>query len=204
MIAANAQIGVAKALYFPTVSLTGSFGRESTECSNLWKGPARVWSYGVPISVPIFTGGNITGQVKAAEAVEQETLFNYRKVIQIAFREFDDALTDQEKTRQRLDARGRQVKALQTYARLAWKRYNEGYVSYLEVLDAERSLFNAELSYAQTQGILFRAWVNLYKAMGGGWVTEAENIAAEAVAGVATLQPCTTMPATQPATRPAK
>jgi len=182
LISANAQIGAAKALYFPAISLTGSFGRESTECKNLFKGPARVWNFGVPISAPIFTGGNITGQVRSAEAVQQEALFYYRKVIQTAFQEFDDALIDQQKTRQQLDAQGRQVKALRNYARLAWKRYNEGYVSYLEVLDAERRLFSAELSYAKSQGILFRAWVNLYKAMGGGWVTKAENIAADAIA----------------------
>jgi multidrug efflux system outer membrane protein len=202
LIAANAQIGVAKALYFPTISLTGSFGRESTECSNLWNGPARVWNYGVPISMPIFTGGNIAGQVQAAEAVQQEMLYHYRKVIQIAFREFEDSLTDQAKTRERLDARGRQVKALRNYVRLAWKRYNEGYVSYLEVLDAERSLFNAELSYAQTQGLLLRAWVGLYKAMGGGWVADAENVAAEAIAlgqEKPTSRPCSTAPATRPA-----
>ncbi len=201
LIAANAQIGVARALYFPTISLTGSYGRESTECSNLWKGPARVWNYGVPISLPIFTGGNIYGQVKAAEAVQQEMLYHYQKVIQTAFREFDDALTDQDKTRQRLEARGRQVKALRNYVRLAWKRYNEGYVSYLEVLDAERSLFNAELSYAQTQGLLLRAWVNLYKAMGGGWVIVAEDTAAKAITcekEKPTSRPCTTAPATQP------
>jgi len=201
LIAANAQIGVAKAQYFPAVSLTGSFGRESTDCSNLFKGPARVWNYGVPITTPIFTGGNITGQVRSAEAVRQEALFNYRKVIQTAFREFEDALTDQNKTRQRLEAQDRQVQALKNYVRLAWKRYNEGYVSYLEVLDAQRSLFDAELSYARTRGVWLQAWVNLYKAMGGGWVTQAENIAADAIVAdqeKASPQCCTTVPATQP------
>jgi multidrug efflux system outer membrane protein len=126
--------------------------------------------------MPIFTGGATAGQVKVAESVQQETLFRYQKVIQQAFREVDDALIDQGKSREQLGIQKQQVEALRSYARLAELRYDNGYTSYLEVLDAQRSLFQGELLYAQTQGTLFRALVNLYKSMGGGWVTEADKL----------------------------
>ncbi len=177
LIAANARIGIAKGQYFPSISLTGYFGSSSTELSDLFKGPSRIWSYAGTLAGPVFTAGRIKGQVRAAEAVQQETLFSYQKAIQSGFQEVDDALVDQGRTRVQLDAQKKQVEALRTYARLARLRYNNGYTSYIEVLDAERSLFNAELSYAQTQDVLFRAFVNLYKAMGGGWVVEADRMA---------------------------
>lgn len=176
MVAANARIGVAKTLYFPNISLTGLFGFSSTELSKLSTGPAKTWNWAVPISAPIFTGGTISGQVHAAEAQQQQALLKYQKAIQTAFREVDDALVDQHKSRDRLAAQARQVDALLNYAQLARLRYENGYTSYLEVLDAERSLFNAEINYTQTQGTLFKALVNLYKAMGGGWVIEADRI----------------------------
>lgn len=177
LVAANARIGVAKGQYFPSISLTGYFGSSSTELSDLFKGPSRIWSYAGTLAGPVFTAGRIKGQMRAAEAVQQETLFSYQKAIQSGFQEVDDALVDQGRTRVQLDAQKKQVEALRTYARLARLRYNNGYTSYIEVLDAERSLFNAELSYAQTQDVLFRAFVNLYKAMGGGWVVEADRMA---------------------------
>ncbi len=183
LISANANIGVAKALYFPSISLTGLLGLESKDLSDLFKGPAKTWSWAVPASMPIFTAGQIAGQVKAAEALQQQALFTYEKSIQEAFREVDDALIDQKKSREQLAAQGQQVESLKNYARIARLRYDNGYTSYIEVLDAERSLFNAELSYAQTQGTLFLALVNLYKSMGGGWVVTAD-VLTEPVSGV--------------------
>ncbi len=176
LIAANARIGVAKAQFFPTISLTGLFGWSSSALDNLFTGPAKVWSYGGNAAVPIFTGGSLMGQLKATEAIQKQALFNYQNIIQNAFREVDDALIDQRRTREHLEAQKRQVDALKEYARIARLRYENGYTSYIEVLDAERSLFNAELQYAQTQGILFQALVNLYKAVGGGWVVEADRL----------------------------
>jgi multidrug efflux system outer membrane protein len=176
LIAANARIGVAKALYFPSIFLTGSYGVASRDLSLLFTAPAKAWTYAVPATMPIFTGGAIAGQVKVAESVQQETLFRYQKAIQQAFREVDDALIDQSKSREQLGVQRDQVEALRIYARLAELRYDNGYTSYLEVLDAQRSLFQGELLYAQTQGTLFRALVNLYKSMGGGWVTEADKL----------------------------
>ena len=177
LIAANARIGVAKAQYFPSISLTGFFGSASTDLSDLFTGPAKTWSYAGALAGPIFTAGKIKGTVKAAQAVQQEALFGYEQAIRNGFRDFEDALIDQDRTRVQLDALAKQVEALATYARLARLRYENGYTSYIEVLDAERSLFNGQLSYAQTQDALLRAFVNLYKSMGGGWVMEGDKIA---------------------------
>jgi len=175
LIAANARIGVAKSLYFPTISLTGAFGTASTSLSNLFTAGSRAWDFGVPLSVPLFTAGRIGGEVKAAEAGQQLAVYSYQQTIQNAFREVEDALIDRGKSSQRLEALSRQLKALRNYARLAWMRYDEGYTSYLEVLDADRSLFNVELSYTAGQNVLFRSLINIYKAMGGGWIENAEQ-----------------------------
>jgi multidrug efflux system outer membrane protein len=176
LIAANALIGAARALYFPSISLTGLFGSASGQFSSLFTGPARVWSYAGAVTLPIFTAGSIGGQVKQAEAQQQQALFQYQKSIQVAFQEVADALVSLQKTREQLVVQGSQVDALRNYARLARLRFEGGYTSYIEVLDAERSLFNAQLSYAQTQGVVFTSAVSLYKAMGGGWVTDAEHM----------------------------
>ena len=175
LIAANARIGVAKSLYFPTISLTGAFGTVSTDLSNLFTAASRTWNFGVPLSVPLFTAGRIGGEVKATEAAQQQALYGYQQTIQNAFREVDDALLDRSKSGQRLDALSRQLKALNNYARLARMRYDEGYTSYLEVLDADRSLFNVELAHTTGQNVLFRSLINIYKSMGGGWVDQAEQ-----------------------------
>jgi multidrug efflux system outer membrane protein len=180
LIAANARIGVAKAAYYPAISLTGFLGSASTDLSDLFTGPARVWGYSVPITVPIFTAGKIAGSVQASEAIQRQAVAGYRQAIQTAFREVDDSLVDQARTREQLAAQASQVQSLQKYVELAQLRFDNGYASYLEVLDAQRSLFNVQLSYTQNQGVLFQAMINLYKAMGGGWVTEADKLTAGA------------------------
>ncbi len=178
LVAANANIGVAKAAYYPAISLTGFFGVASTDLSDLFTGPAKVWGYSVPVSAPLFTAGKIAGNVQAAEAIQRQTLAEYRKAVQEAFREVDDALADQARTREQLAAQASQVQALLRYVALAQLRFDNGYTSYLEVLDAQRSLFSAQLAYAQNQGALLQAMISLYKAMGGGWVTEADKLSA--------------------------
>jgi outer membrane protein, multidrug efflux system len=178
LIAANARIGVARSLYFPTISLTGTYGFASADLSTLFKGPSRAWSWNVPVNVPIFTAGAIAGQVQAAEAIQRQALIQYQQSIQTAFREVEDALIDQRRSREQLDIQTRHVESLRTYARFARLRFENGYTSYIEVLDAERSLFDAELARAQTAGVLFQSLVNLYKAMGGGWVIEADRMIA--------------------------
>jgi len=183
LIAANARIGVARARYFPSISLTGLFGWESTSLAQLFTGPAHVWNWAAPITQPIFAGNAIAAEVKVAEAVREEALLNYQKAIQNAFRDAEDALIDQRRTREQLDAQTRQVEALRTYASTARLRYENGYTSYIEVLDAERSLFDAEIAHTQTRGGLLQALINLYKSMGGGWVVAAEKMISPAKQG---------------------
>jgi outer membrane protein, multidrug efflux system len=176
LVAQNALIGAARALYFPQISLTGLFGSVSTQFSSLFTGPARVWSFGGSVTVPIFQGGNIYGQNKQAEARQQEALFAYENAIQVAFQQVDDALIAVQKSREQLTVQSQEVGALRTYLRLARLRYEGGYTSYLEVLDAERNLFSAELQYTQTQAATLTNLVSLYMAMGGGWVVQAEQM----------------------------
>ncbi len=168
LIAANANIGVAKSLYFPSISLTGALGTASSDLSNLFTGPARIWSVASSITAPIFTAGAIAGQVQTAEALQQETLFRYQQVIQTAFQEVNNSLVDQNRTREQLAGLTRQVEALREYARLAWLRYNEGYASYLDVTYSQNLLYNAELDRTGVQSTLLQAFANLYKAMGVG------------------------------------
>jgi multidrug efflux system outer membrane protein len=180
LVAANALIGAARAAYFPTISLTGLFGSVSTAFSDLFSGPAKAWSYGVGASVPLFTAGGIAGSVQTAEASQREALLRYQQAIQTAFREVSDSLIAHTKSREQLAFQERQVATLRNYLELARLRYDNGYTSYIEVLDAERNLFNAEVAYSQTQGTVYVSLVNLYKAMGGGWVGQAERLAENA------------------------
>ena len=177
IVAANAQIGAARALYFPKISLTGMLGVASTQLSNMFIGPAHLAAFGVLTSVPIFTAGGIAGQVKQAEARREQALFNYQRVILIAFREVEDALVALQKAREQLDVVNRRVTASRTYLEMGQLRYEEGYISFIEVLDAQRTLFEAETTQAEVQGRVFNSLVNLYKALGGGWVVEAEDMA---------------------------
>ncbi|MET0660146.1 MAG: efflux transporter outer membrane subunit [Steroidobacteraceae bacterium] len=175
LIAANSRIGAAKALYFPSISLTGLLGSASRAIDDLFSGPAELWSYAGTVTAPLFTAGGIKGQVRVAEARQQQLLLAYRSAIQVAFREVDDALVADQKSREELSAQAQRVEALRSYARLANLRFDNGYSSYLEVIDAERSLFNAELDYTRVKSDTYFALIDLYKAMGGGWVIEASD-----------------------------
>lgn len=177
LIAANARIGVARAQFFPTIGLTGDGGYASGSLGNLVSSGSGIWNIGGALLGPIFSGGQLEGQERAAEAVRQQALVTYVQDIQTAFREVDDALVSVQKNREELAAQNRRIKALNDYARYANLRYSEGYVSYIEVLDADRLLFEAELLQAQNEASVFNALIATYKAMGGGWVTEAEKVA---------------------------
>lgn len=173
LISANAQIGAAKALYFPSISLTGAFGAVSTALGDLFTGPARTWSFAAGLTAPIFNAGAIAGQVQQAEAGQRLALANYDKTVQAAFGDVEDALIATQKSREILAAQQRQVTALADYRRLARLRYDNGYTSYIEVLDAERSLFEAQIAYTQQQDVVLTSLIGIYKAMGGGWVDAA-------------------------------
>ena len=176
LIAANAQIGAAKALYFPTISLTGAFGGASNDLSNLFKGSARVWSFAGSIAGPIFTFGAVSGQVAQAEAAQNAALLNYQLSIRNAFADVDNALVANQKLQEQLAAQVRLVTALQDYSHLARLQYNGGYAPYSTVLQAEQTLFPAELNLASIRAQVFASSVNIYKAMGGGWVTQADQM----------------------------
>jgi len=174
LIAANAQIGAAKALYFPTISLTGAFGAASADLSKLFSGPARAWSYAGQLAGPIFTFGAVSSQVAQSEAARDAALWNYRLAIENAFGDVDNALVASQKLKEQLAAQTRLVAALQDYSRLARLQYDGGYTAYSTVLQAEQSLFPAELTLASVRTSLAVSSVNVYKAMGGGWVDAAD------------------------------
>ncbi len=183
LVAANAQIGAAKAQYFPTISLTGALGSASTQLSDLFKGPAGVWSYGGAIVGPIFTGGAIAGQVAQAEAQQRAALANYELAIQNAFADVENALAANANLADQLAAQTRLVRALSEYARLARLQFNGGYTSYTTVLQAEQQLFPSELNLATIRAQLYGSLVNLYKALGGGWVDQADGLAPQPAVG---------------------
>jgi outer membrane protein, multidrug efflux system len=172
LIAANAQIGVAKAQFFPQISLTGAgggaFGRSGLFTS-MMSSQTGVWAYGATVSQPIFTGGALRGNLHSAEAQHEQALIAYKQAIQFAFRDVSDALIGYQKFH---EVRVRQEEAVRDLAesvRLSIMRYQYGTAAYLEVLDGQRSLFTAELTLAQARGDEYQSLVQLYKALGGGW-----------------------------------
>ena len=187
LIAANALIGAARALYFPTISLTGTLGSTSSQLSDLFSGPARTWSFAGSLVGPIFTAGSISGQVAQAEAAQKAAEDNYQQVIQGAFADVSNALIDRQRLVEQVAAEQKLVAALRDYSRLSRLQYDEGYVPYSTVLQAEQQLFPAELSLANTRAASLSALVSIYKALGGGWVDEAAAVAAAPSAESATL-----------------
>lgn len=177
LVAANALIGVAQAQYFPTISLTGLFGFASDDLGQLLQGSSNVWGFGGGLLGPIFDGGRIDAEVQATESAQRQAIISYRQAILTALREVDDALIQYRKSVEILAAQQRQVQALRDYARFARLRYDEGQVSYIEVLDAERRLFDVELSAMAGRADVYLALVALYKALGGGWVELADSMA---------------------------
>ncbi len=169
LIAANARIAVARAAYFPTISLTGYLGSESVALADLFSGPAGIWQLAVGLSQTIFGGGRIDAQVRAATAREQQALAQYQRAIQNAFREVRDALVAQAKAREQLEAETQRVAALREALRLARLRYENGIASQLDVLDAERNLLAAELNRIDAVRAQRAAIADLFKALGGAW-----------------------------------
>src|SRR3984957_10728170 len=172
LVAANAEIGVAKAAFFPQISLTGSgggsFGRSST-FSNLMSSQLGFWAYGAQVSQPIFTGGALRGNLRLAESEHQQALIAYRQTIQRAFGDVSDSLIGYQKLHQVRVRLEDTVADLQESVRLSNMRYKGGTTTYLEVLDGQRSLFSAELTLAGARGTEYQGLVQLYKALGGGW-----------------------------------
>jgi len=172
LVAANAEIGVAKAQFFPQISLTGggggSFGRSSA-FSSLMSSQIGTWSYGAQVSQPIFTGGALRGNLRLAKAQHEQALTSYRQTIQRAFGDVSDALIGYQKFHQVRVRQEDTVADLQESVRLSNLRYKGGSTTYLEVLDGQRSLFSAELTLAEARGTEYQSLVQLYRALGGGW-----------------------------------
>jgi multidrug efflux system outer membrane protein len=173
LVAANAEIGVAKAAFFPSISLTGSgggaFGR-SNIFSSLMSSHTGIWSYGAQLTQPIFTGGALKGNLRLAESGQRQEVIAYKQTIQLAFRDVSDGLIGYQKYHQVRVRQEESVKDLQDSVDLSLSRYRGGITTYLEVLDGQRSLYDSELTLAQARGGEYQSLVQLYKALGGGWM----------------------------------
>jgi multidrug efflux system outer membrane protein len=167
--AATARVGVAEALRYPSIGLTGSYGLASDDLSDLNSSDARTWNIGANLFAPIFNSGKLRAQAEVQRARTEQALLNYETSLQQALREVDDALAAIRTYHAEHAARARQTVAARNAARLSRARYDGGVVDYLEVLDSERSLFNAELDQSTTLRLYLNAIVELYKALGGGW-----------------------------------
>jgi multidrug efflux system outer membrane protein len=170
LVAANARVGVAKSLFFPSISLTGSGGYQDFDIRNLTTPEGLAYSYGGSITLPIFNAGKLWANYKASKAQREAAILSYQKSIQDAFRDVADSLIGYHKAREYRAQRELFVTTLRNQLRLANMRYRGGVSSYLEVLDTERQALDAELSYAQAYLSELNSVINVYKALGGGWI----------------------------------
>jgi multidrug efflux system outer membrane protein len=177
LVAANANVGATRALYYPTLSLTGALGSASTAFGSFLTGPASAWLVAASLAGPIFTFGGIEGQVQSAEAQKTQAVAFYQQTILNAFRETNDALTGSQKKIREADMQQQRVAALREFARLSRLKFDKGVTGYLEVLVAENELFAAELAAVRLVADRNTQVVNVYQAMGGGWVDLADSIA---------------------------
>ncbi len=169
LIASNARIGVAKAAFYPSISLTGFFGAESTSLSSLFDAPSRIWQYAGSAAQTVFDADRTRSQVGVAQARQQQALAQYQSAIQNAFKDALDALIAQRKAREVMDAEQLRIDALQSSMKLAQLRYDNGISSLLDVLVAERALLEAQLNRVEAQRAQLAAAADLFKALGGGW-----------------------------------
>jgi outer membrane protein, multidrug efflux system len=169
LVAANAQIGVAKADYFPQISLTADGGYQSSALTGLFSGPAGLWTFGGNALQPVFEGGRIRNRVRYARARTQEATFVYQQTVQQAFRDVSDALVGYRKSQEFRVQQEQLTHSAEEATKLSNMRYKGGATSYLEVLDSDTRYFSAQLNLAQADLNELRAFVGLYSALGGGW-----------------------------------
>ncbi|MGB3470782.1 MAG: efflux transporter outer membrane subunit, partial [Erythrobacter sp.] len=166
--AARANVGAARAAFFPRITLTGNFGFASTSLDNLFQDEGQTWSFGPSLSLPIFDWGARKGDVTVARARESIEVATYERTVQIAFREVSDALANRRYLAEQIAAQQRAVDAQMALTRLASRRYDNGVAQFLEVLDAERNLFTAQQTLIELRGAELSSLVSLYAALGGG------------------------------------
>jgi len=169
LMAANAEIGVAKAAYFPSISLTATGGVQSVALSNLFTGPAGLWSFVGQAAQPLYAGGTLRGGVHVAQAQQQQAALVYQQTVQEAFREVSDALIAYAKDQEFRNQQQLLTNAAQDASQLSDLRYRGGAASYLEVLDANTRYYSAELILARAQLSELLDYIQLYRALGGGW-----------------------------------
>ncbi|MFN0241627.1 MAG: efflux transporter outer membrane subunit [Planctomycetota bacterium] len=169
LVSSNARIGEAKALLYPSIALTGAFGWESTELNELFDSPAQSWSIGANLLQPIFNAGQNRSRVEVAESQQRQALYGYERTVLLAFREVEDSLVGLRQSGLRRASEGARVAAERKVLDLAELRYRGGVAAYLEVLDAQRSLFDAELDETSATRDELVNVIQLYKALGGGW-----------------------------------
>ena len=175
LIAANAKVGVARTLYFPSISLTALAGYASTDLSDLAKASSGFWELGAGFLGPIFTGGLIKSEIKRAEARYTQLMNEYLNTIQTAFKEVNDALVSKQKFNDLLLEQSKLVRTYEDYMQFSRKSYDAGFSGYITVLDAQQKSFATEIRFTETQRNSYSAIVDIYKSMGGGWVIEAGN-----------------------------
>jgi multidrug efflux system outer membrane protein len=180
LVAACAEIGVAKADFFPAVKLTGSAGFQSTDIKNVLDWQNRVWSIGPSVSLPIFKGGQLRAKLRQAKARYDELEATYRNNVLSAFSDVEDSLTDLHARADAAEAQAKAVAAAREYLRLTQIQYQTGTVDYLQVIDAEQTLLTNELSEAQILNQRMASTVLLAKALGGGWEPQPSTSAKEA------------------------
>jgi len=175
LIAANARIGVARGMYFPKIQLTGDVGQIGTQMGTLFTPGANFWTVGSAMLTPIFTAGKIAGQVQAAEATQKAALANYQRTILTSFKEFEDSLVSHTKSAEQREKQAKRLAAVSSYFKLSRVRYDEGYTDYITVLDSIRQLFDAQIDLVSAQNANLVAGIDLYRAMGGGWIVKSEE-----------------------------
>jgi outer membrane protein, multidrug efflux system len=174
LVATNALWGAAMADAFPKISLTGLYGNSSFDLRHLLTGFTRTWQLGSSFLQSVYSGGRITGEIEVADAQFEEALYAYEQTILTGLQEVNDALIANQKTKEITEVQKHQVQVLTDYLQLATLQYDNGQTDYLNVLDAERTLFISQLNYAQSQANCFITLIDLYRALGGGWVLEAD------------------------------
>ncbi|MCB5187640.1 efflux transporter outer membrane subunit [Methylobacillus caricis] len=171
LISQNAQIGVAKAALFPSISLTANYGGESADLNRIFESPSRIWALGLGLNLPIFNAGRLSARVDQATAQQKQVLATYQSSVQTAFKEVKDALVTVRQSREREDALNFSQEAAKKALDVSENRYKSGYSAYLDVLDSQRVYNDAALAFIQSRQARLTATVDLFKALGGGWKT---------------------------------